>query len=132
MTLVQKVQAVVRARGGKTTIGAAWAVTGGEITRWDESLLGPRPTQAELDEATMSVADTVAAGEAHVAEAGLTASRLVTLFDALMEAKQADALATKPKLVALYTWLKTVKSMAVAGMTSFPPAPHTFEEVVAE
>lgn len=132
MTLVQKVQAIVRARGGKTTIGAAWAVSGGEITRWDEAVLGARPTQEDLDAATLSVADTVAAGEAHVAGAGLTAARLVTLFDALMEAKQADALASKPKLVALYTWLKTVKGMAVAGMTAFPPAPHTFEEVVAE
>jgi hypothetical protein len=74
----------------------------------------------------------IALGEAWVSAAGLTAARLVTLMDLLMTTKEANALAAKPKLVALYTWLQTVKAMAVAGQTNFPAAPHTFEEVVSE
>lgn len=74
----------------------------------------------------------IALGEAHVANSGFTASRLVTLMDSLMQAKEANALAAHPKLVALYTWLQTVKGMAVAGQVNFPPAPYTFEEVISE
>jgi len=71
-------------------------------------------------------------GEAHVANARLSAARLVTLMDLLLQTKDANALESKPKLVALYTWLQTVKAMAIAGSVQFPPAPHTFEEVVSE
>ncbi len=74
----------------------------------------------------------IKAGEAAVERAGFTASRLVTCMDLLLQTKEANALASKPKLVALYTWLQTVKGMAIAGSVSFPPAPHTFEEVVSE
>jgi hypothetical protein len=74
----------------------------------------------------------IALGEQHVQNAGLTGARLVTLMDLLLQTKEANALASKPKLVALYTWLQTVKGMAIAGSVSFPPAPHTFEEVVSE
>lgn len=82
--------------------------------------------------ATMTPEEKIRAGEQHVANAGFTASRLVTLMDSLMQAKEANALAAHPKLVALYTWLQTVKGMAVAGQVNFPPAPHTFEEVISE
>ena len=75
---------------------------------------------------------TIALGEAHVDKAGLTGSRMVTLMDLLLRIKEANALESKPKLVALYTWLQTVKAMAIAGATEFPAAPHTFEEVVSE
>lgn len=82
--------------------------------------------------ATMTPEEKIRAGEQHVANAGFTASRLVTLMDSLMQAKEANALADHPKLVALYTWLQTVKGMAVAGQVNFPSAPHTFEEVISE
>jgi hypothetical protein len=72
-------------------------------------------------------------GEQWVESQGYSAARLVTCFDLLLQVKEADpTLATRPKLVATYTWLQTVKGMAVAGLTTFPPAPHTFEEVVTE
>jgi hypothetical protein len=82
--------------------------------------------------ASMTPEQKIQVGEQHVAKAGLTGARLVTLMDLLLQVKEANALASKPKLVALYTWLQTVKAMAIAGQTAFPPAPHTFEEVVSE
>ena len=88
------------------------------------------PTQAEC----------IALGEQHVLNAGITGFRLAALQNRLLETKAACEAATppidiavaKPKMVTLYTWLKTVEAMAVAGQTAFPPAPHTFEEVVSE
>jgi len=71
-------------------------------------------------------------GERHVSAAGLSGPRLVTLMDLLLQVKEANSLASKPKLVALYTWLQTVKGLALAGQVAFPAAPHTFEEVVSE
>lgn len=82
--------------------------------------------------ASMTPEQKIAAGEQHVAAAGLTGARLVTLMDLLLTTKEANALASKPKMVALYTWLQTVKSMSIAGVVTFPPAPHTFEEVISE
>lgn len=80
----------------------------------------------------MTIEQKIQAGEMHVANAGLSAARLVTLMDLLLQTKEANALASKPKLVALYAWLQTVKGMAIAGNISFPSAPYTFEEVVSE
>ncbi len=71
-------------------------------------------------------------GERFVVNAGFSADRKVTLLDLLLQAKEANALESKPKLVALYTWLQTVKATALAGSTVFPEAPCTFEEVVGE
>lgn len=82
--------------------------------------------------ANMTPEQKIALGEAHVAQAGLTASRLVTLMDLLLTVKEADALASHPKLVAFYSWLQTVKGTAIAGGTTFTDAPYTFEEVVSE
>ncbi|MFZ4536909.1 hypothetical protein [Propionivibrio sp.] len=93
---------------------------------------GELKTLAEKQAANMTPEQKIAAGEQHVANAGLTGARLVTLMDLLLTTKEADALASKPKLVALYTWLQTVKSMSIAGVVTFPPAPHTFEEVIGE
>jgi len=81
---------------------------------------------------TMTPEQKIQAGEQHVAAAGFSAARLVTLMDLLLQTKESNALASKPKLVALYTWLQTIKQMAIAGQVNFPPAPHTFEEVVSE
>lgn len=107
-----------------------------EIQTWDTEVLGTKPTHAEvLAEATspvVSIPECIKLCEQHVEQSGFTASRLVTLMDLLMQVKEADALATRPKLVALYTWLQTVKATAIAGSVIFPPAPHTFEEVITE
>jgi hypothetical protein len=32
----------------------------------------------------------------------------------------------------IYLPIQSIKGMEIAGQTNFPPAPHTFEEVVAE
>lgn len=82
--------------------------------------------------ASMTPEEKIRYGEQFVEQAGFSAARLVTLMDLLLQTKEANALGSKPKLVALYTWLQTVKGMAIAGQTAFPPAPHTFEEVVSE
>jgi len=44
----------------------------------------------------------------------------------------AGTLAAIPKTVAAATWVQTVKAMAIAGQTNFPPAPNTVAEVLAE
>ena len=82
--------------------------------------------------AAAHVSRCVQAGEALVERSGFSAARLVTLMDLLMTTKEANALGSRPKLVALYTGLQTVKQTALAGSITFPPAPHTFEEVVSE
>ncbi len=74
----------------------------------------------------------IAAGEAHVRAAGFTADRKVILLNKLLKAKDADALASVPKLLALYGWMEATQAAAVAGETSFAAAPYSFEEVVAE
>lgn len=78
------------------------------------------------------VARCIAAGAAHVLRAGFGADEKVILLNKLLRAKDTDALATVPKLVALYAWMETVQAMAVAGHVYFPSAPWTFEEVIAE
>ena len=76
--------------------------------------------------------NSIAAGEQCIEDAGFTASRMVTMFDELLEAKSDGSISSRPKLTAVYTWMKTVKAMAKAGAIEFPPAPFTFEEVVTE
>ena len=76
--------------------------------------------------------DSIAAGELCIEQAGFTASRLVTMLDMVLQAREAGTLPTKTKLVALYTWMQTVKGMAKAGATEFPPCKITFEDVVNE
>jgi len=92
----------------------------------------PDDEEAVPDAPVIEAPDPIPLGEAWVRAAGLSAARLVTLMDLLLQTKEADALASKPKLTALYTWLQTVKGMAIAGSVAFPPAPHTFEEVISE
>ena len=72
----------------------------------------------------------IALGEAHVEQAGFSAARLVTLFDALLQAKESGTVEQRPKLVAVYTWMQTVKQTALAGSDQFPAAPFTFEEAL--
>lgn len=70
--------------------------------------------------------------ESFIERNGYTASRLVTCMDLLLQAKESNTLADKPKLAATYQWLQTVKGTALAGSISFPPVPFTFEEVISE
>ncbi len=78
------------------------------------------------------VAKCLSQGAAYVTAKGFDADKKVILLNKLLSVKEAEALAAHPKLVALYTWFETVQGMAIAGQTMFPPAPHTFEEVIAE
>jgi hypothetical protein len=74
----------------------------------------------------------IVAGERHVERQGYTAARLVTCFDLLLRAKEAGVLEQRPKLVAVYGWLQGVKAVAASGRAVFPPAPHKFEQLLAE
>lgn len=78
------------------------------------------------------VARCVQSGADYVTRKGFDTDKKVILLNKLLKAKEADALASVPKLVALYGWMETVQQMAVAGQTMFPACPHTFEEVIAE
>lgn len=78
------------------------------------------------------VARCIAVGEAHVRRAGFNADRKVILLNKLLKAKEADALASVPKLVALYGWMEATQAAAVSGQTGFAAAPYSFEEVVTE
>lgn len=98
------------------------------------------PSEGIEAAAQAHVARCVALGEAHVAKANFTSTRLTALLRRFMEVKEACATAVppvdiaeaKPKLVALYQWTATVEQTALSGQTYFTPAPHTFEEVMAE
>jgi len=46
--------------------------------------------------------------------------------------QQAGTLSLIPKTIAVATWIETVKAMALAGSTAFPPAPYTVEDVLKE
>jgi hypothetical protein len=90
------------------------------------------PTEGIEAAAQAHVARCIAQGADYVTRKGFDADRKVILLNKLLQVKEADALASKPKLVALYTWMETVQGMAVAGQTMFPQPPHTFEEVISE
>jgi hypothetical protein len=78
------------------------------------------------------VAKCLTQGAGYVTAKGFDADKKVILLNKLLSVKEADALAAKPKLVALYTWMEIVQGMAIAGQTMFPQPPHTFEEVLSE
>jgi hypothetical protein len=81
----------------------------------------PPPTQAEL----------IKIAENHIATY-FTAFGLLEGLKKLMQAQASNNLAAVPKTVATAQLVETVKGMALAGQTYFPPAPYTFEEVVLE
>lgn len=78
------------------------------------------------------VARCIEAGAEHVRRAGFNADRKVILLNKLLKAKEANALAAVPKLVALYGWMEATQTTAVSGQMGFAAAPHSFEEAVAE
>lgn len=104
----------------------------GELITFEAKQEALRASREATRIANLTPTQKIILGEQHVEKSGLTGSRLVTLMDLLLQVKEADALGSHPKLVALYTWLQTVKGMAIAGNVEFPVCPHTFEEVVSE
>jgi hypothetical protein len=76
-------------------------------------------------------ASKIKAAEAHVLK-WFTPLGVSALQDKLLEKKEAGELANYPKLVAVYTWMKTIQATALAGSITFPDSPHTFDEVLAE
>lgn len=82
----------------------------------------PAPTQEQC----------IKRGEMFVNSKGFNAQRLVTLMDKLMQVKEADTLASNPKLAATYQWLQEVKAIAINSSVEFPEPPYTFEEVITE
>lgn len=76
--------------------------------------------------------DPIAVASDYVICQGFDADRKVILLNKLLKVKDANLVASYPKLTALYGWMETVQGMAVAGQTDFPPAPFTFEDVLAE
>jgi hypothetical protein len=89
-------------------------------------------THQEKMLAAMPLEQKIRFGEQFVENAGFTAQRLVTLMDILLHVKENNQQQQHPKLMATYTWLQTVKQMVLQGNANFPPAPHTFEEVLSE
>ena len=125
-------QAASVVSGRALTPSVFYFLLDGKLNTQREKMAIDRAARMVEQAVSMTPFQKIALGEKYVADSGLTAARLVTLMDLLLTTKEANALATKPKLVALYTWLQTVKSMTVAGVVNFPPAPYTFEEVVSE
>jgi hypothetical protein len=80
---------------------------------------------------SMTQADKIKEAEKHVLK-WFTPLGVSALQDKLLEKKEAGTLDDYPKLVATYTWLKTIQATALAGSITFPPSPHTFDEVLAE
>jgi hypothetical protein len=105
------------------------------ITHWDTEKLGPKPTdehiEAEALNPTIPQAERIKAAEAHVLK-WFTPLGVSALQDKLLEKKEAGTLEDYPKLVAVYTWMKTIQATALAGSITFPDSPHTFDEVLAE
>jgi hypothetical protein len=118
--------------GRTSTPPVRYFLIGGTLLTMQQKMEADRAARLAERAASMTPEQKIAAGEQYVINSGITGFRLGALQDRLLTAKEAGTLASKPKLVALYTWLQTVKAMAIAGSVSFPPAPHTFEEVVSE
>tara|TARA_R110000868_G_scaffold55422_3_gene172223 strand:- start:1039 stop:1506 length:468 start_codon:yes stop_codon:yes gene_type:complete len=98
----------------------------GDLITFKEKMALERPTPVLTQE------QTIRRGEAYVQSKGFSAARLVTLMDKLLQVKEANALASNPKLVAVYQWLQEVKAKAIATQIDFSEPPYTFEEVITE
>lgn len=104
----------------------------GNLVTLREHIESKMAKQAELRMAQIPLAKRLELAESFIERNGYTAARLVTCMDLLLQAKESDTTTQKPKLVATYQWLQTVKGGALAGSLSFPPVPFTFEEVISE
>ena len=103
----------------------------GQLKTMEEQREIQRAARLLEREAAMTPADKIKLAEAHVLK-HFTPLGVSALQDKLLTAKEAGTLETMPKLIAVYTWLKTVQGMAVAGQIAFPEPPYTFDEVLAE
>lgn len=81
--------------------------------------------------ASITPAQRIKLAEAHIG-ASFSSFLLMDGLKRIGEHKEAGTLASIPKTIAVATWVETVKRTALAGSVTFPPAPHTFEEVVSE
>lgn len=82
--------------------------------------------------AVLTQAECIALGQQHVASHGYGPDEKIICLNKLLKMKEAGDPQNHPKMLAVYTWMETVQAMAVAGQSLFPPAPHSFEEVIAE
>jgi hypothetical protein len=78
------------------------------------------------DPAGPSIAEIIGLGEAHIANSGYSATRLLKLMDLRLSGS------TNPKLLAVYAWTQQVAQLAATGNNTFPPAPYSFEEILTE
>lgn len=81
--------------------------------------------------AAPTIPECIAAAEKHISASFgplIVSDGLKKIF----ERTAAGTLATCPKTIAVATWVETVKGMALAGSTDFPPAPATTQEVLSE
>jgi hypothetical protein len=92
-----------------------------------EDLLG----ESIVDDLPVNLPNAIKAAEAHI-EQYFTAFGLMEGLKKFLTAQSTNNLAAIPKTVAVATWVETVKGMALAGQLTFPPSPHTFDEIVAE
>ena len=90
----------------------------------------PEPT-SEPEPVPPTPAELIKMAEAHIATY-FTSFGLLEGLKKLLTAQATGNLAAIPKTVAIAAWVEEVKALALAGQTNFPPAPYTFEEVVAE
>jgi hypothetical protein len=103
----------------------------GELQSMQQRMEAQRAARLAERVATMTPAEKIKTAEAHIG-AGFSAFLLMDGLKRIGEHKEAGTLASIPKTIAVATWVETVKQTALAGSINFPPAPHTFEEVVAE
>lgn len=78
----------------------------------------------ELTRPTGVQVNPIALGEAHIAAQGYSATRLLKLMDLRLSGS------TNPRLLAVYAWTQQVAQLALDGVTAFPLAPFSFEEVL--
>jgi DNA topoisomerase VI subunit B len=94
--------------------------------------LQPEPeSEPEPEPPAPTIADLIKMAEAHIG-ASFSSFLLMDGLKRIGEHKEVGTLASIPKTIAVATWVETVKQTALAGSVQFPPAPHTFEEVVSE
>ena len=104
----------------------------GEVVSLTEKLSAERKESIAQRANEMSPSEKLMAGIEHVQESGFDPGKWVILLNKLLKARMENTVDSKPKLVAIYSWMETVESMAVAGNLDFPPAPYTFEEAILE
>jgi hypothetical protein len=125
-------QAATVQAGREVTPRVQYFLIDGELKTMQEKQAITQAARLAERVANMTPEEKINEGKRFVQNAGYGADEKVICLNKLLKVKDQNALASYPKLVACYAWLETVQAMAVAGQVNFPPAPHTFEEVVSE